>query len=104
MISNPRHGSPPRLMAHQPTRCSTTQESSIRVHRPDPVSELLELDDVLESEPPAASTADVDDILQRRFELSGPVRAQSSERDANFRVDTSAGPYLLKITNAAEDP
>jgi Ser/Thr protein kinase RdoA (MazF antagonist) len=32
------------------------------------------------------------------------VRALSSERDANFRVDTSAGPYLLKITNAAEDP
>jgi len=26
-------------MAHQPTRCSTTQESSIRVHRPEPVSE-----------------------------------------------------------------
>src|SRR4051812_29870883 len=40
MISNPRHGSPPRLMAHQPTRCSTTQESSIRVHRPEPVSVL----------------------------------------------------------------
>src|SRR3954465_13789817 len=39
MISNPRHGSPPRLMAHQPTRCSTTQESSIRVHRPEPVSQ-----------------------------------------------------------------
>src|SRR4051812_21694866 len=38
MISNPRHGSPPRLMAHQPTSFSTTQESSIRVHRPDPVS------------------------------------------------------------------
>src|SRR4051812_14355360 len=38
MISNPRHGSPPRLMVHQPTRCSTTQESSIRVHRPEPVS------------------------------------------------------------------
>src|SRR3954447_1715642 len=37
MISNPRHGSPPRLMAHQPTRCSTTQKSSIRVHRPEPV-------------------------------------------------------------------
>src|SRR3954464_6812175 len=37
MISNPRHGSPPRLMAHQPTRCSTTQESSIRVHRPESV-------------------------------------------------------------------
>src|SRR3954452_397244 len=37
MISNPRHGSPPRLMAHQPTRCSTTQESAIRVHRPEPV-------------------------------------------------------------------
>src|SRR3954453_9221021 len=38
MISNPRHGLPPRLMAHQPTRFPTTQESSIRVHRPDPVS------------------------------------------------------------------
>ena len=69
------------------------------------VSELLELDDVLESEPPAASTAEVADILQRRFGLSGPVRALSSERDANFRVDTSAEPFLLKITNAAaEDP
>jgi Ser/Thr protein kinase RdoA (MazF antagonist) len=55
----------------------------------------------LESEPPAASTAEVGDILQRRFELSGPVRALSSERDANFRVDTSAGPYLLKITNGS---
>src|SRR4051794_2408472 len=38
MISNPRHGSPPRLMAHQPTRSPTSQESSIRVHRPEPVS------------------------------------------------------------------
>ena len=27
MISNPRHASPPRLMAHQPTRFPTTQES-----------------------------------------------------------------------------
>ena len=68
------------------------------------MSELLELDDVLESEPPAVSTAEVGDIVQRRFDLSGAVRALSSERDANFRVDTSAGPYLLKITNAAEDP
>src|SRR4051794_28913266 len=37
MISNPRHGSPPRLMAHQPNRSPTTQESSIRVLRPEPV-------------------------------------------------------------------
>src|SRR4051812_48010537 len=28
MISNPRHGSPPRLMAHQPTRFATAQEST----------------------------------------------------------------------------
>src|SRR4051794_13377429 len=27
MISNPRHGSPPRLMVHQPTRFATAQES-----------------------------------------------------------------------------
>src|SRR5690242_12332114 len=38
MLSNPRHGSPPRLIAHQPTRAPTTQESSIRVHRPESVS------------------------------------------------------------------
>ena len=38
MISNPRHASPPRLMAHQPTRFPTTQESSARVHRPESVS------------------------------------------------------------------
>src|SRR4051794_41008456 len=44
MISNPRHGSPPRLMVHQPTRCSTTQESSIRVHRPEPVSHIAALE------------------------------------------------------------
>src|SRR3954469_12733555 len=43
MISNPRHGWPPQLIAHQPTRCSTTQESSIRVHRPDPVSRLRQV-------------------------------------------------------------
>jgi len=68
------------------------------------MSLLLELDGPLESAPPAASTAEVADILQRRFGLSGPVQALSSERDANFRVDTCAGPYLLKITNSAEDP
>src|SRR3954449_2994598 len=49
MISNPRHGSPPRLMAHQPTRCSTTQESSIRVHRPEPVSAGHDVDELPES-------------------------------------------------------
>src|SRR3954452_12519421 len=27
MISNPRHGSPPRLMAHQPTRFTAAQKS-----------------------------------------------------------------------------
>src|SRR5215218_2222931 len=27
MTSNPRHGLPPRLMAHQPTRFATAQES-----------------------------------------------------------------------------
>src|SRR5215212_4373030 len=30
MTSNPRHGSPPRLMAHQPTRCSTPQMARLR--------------------------------------------------------------------------
>jgi hydroxylysine kinase len=68
------------------------------------MSRLLELDGALESAPPAVSTAEVVDILQRRFGLSGRVQALSSERDANFQVDTSAGSYLLKITNSAEHP
>src|SRR3954447_17342330 len=38
MTSNPRHGSPPRLMAHQPIRSPTTQECAARVHRPESVS------------------------------------------------------------------
>src|SRR5689334_14829965 len=33
----PRHGSPPRLMAHQPIRSPTSQESLTRVHRPESV-------------------------------------------------------------------
>ena len=61
------------------------------------MSELLELDDVLESEPPAASTAESATSCNGVSSCQDPC-----ERDANFRVDTSAGPYLLKITNAAE--
>src|SRR4051812_39187360 len=44
MISNPRHGLPPRLMAHQPTRFATAQESKpspssgIRIRLSGPVS------------------------------------------------------------------
>lgn len=64
----------------------------------------FELDGVLEAPPVVASSAEVAGILQRRFGLSGSMRALASERDANVRIDTVAGPYLLKITNPAEDP
>src|SRR4051812_4336500 len=69
MISNPRHGSPPRLMAHQPTRCSTTQESSIRVHRPEPVSDIA-------GTPPVAASAS----LSRSLCLPGPPSTSSATR------------------------
>lgn len=64
----------------------------------------FELDGVLEAPPVAVSAADVVEILRRRFGLSGSMRALASERDANFRIDTAEASYLLKITNAAEDP
>jgi len=57
-----------------------------------------------ESEPPAASTAEVGDILQRRFELSGPVRAAIERARCEFPGGYIGRTYLLKITNAAEDP
>jgi len=68
------------------------------------MSDMFELDHLLEAPPTEISPLEVADILKRRYGLIGRVRALSSERDANFRVDAPGGPYLLKVTNPAEDP
>ncbi|MBW5435764.1 phosphotransferase [Bradyrhizobium canariense] len=68
------------------------------------MSDRFELDHLLETPPTEVSALEAADVLRRRYNLVGQVRTLSSERDANFRIDAPGGPYLLKITNPAEDP
>ena len=68
------------------------------------MSGIFELDHLLETPPTEVSPLEVADVLRRRYSLVGQVRTLSSERDANFRIDAPGGPYLLKVTNPAEDP
>src|SRR3954465_2187464 len=86
MISNPRHGSPPRLMAHQPTRCSTTQESSIRVHRPDPVSDLARG----AAKPANKGGGPSAELVEQRAVAEGNA-GQDRTRRAQDRVSVSQG-------------
>jgi len=63
------------------------------------MSELLELDDVLESEPPAASRRRSGDILHGVSSCQDPCeRYRASGRCGISGWIYIAGPYLLKIT------
>src|SRR4051794_733296 len=97
MISNPRHGSPPRLMAHQPTRCSTTQESSIRVHRPEPVSGI-ELCRRLRARPETQNLPII--MLTARGEEFDRVRGLATGAD-DYVVKPFSIPELMARVRAA---
>ncbi len=61
--------------------------------------------DVLEAPPPRLSTDDARRIARDRFGVTGTVTPLVSERDQNFRVhEASAAEWVLKVSNAAEDP
>jgi Ser/Thr protein kinase RdoA (MazF antagonist) len=61
--------------------------------------------DVLESRPAAISVAEAQALAQTLYGLTVEARALTSERDQNFRLRAADGAqYVLKITNAAEDP
>jgi hydroxylysine kinase len=64
----------------------------------------FENDPLLSAPPVLVTPSKVTEILCRHFGLFGRIRQLSSERDANFRVDTHEGCFLLKITNSGEDP
>jgi 4-aminobutyrate aminotransferase-like enzyme/Ser/Thr protein kinase RdoA (MazF antagonist) len=60
---------------------------------------------VLETPPPHFSLAETADMAHRLFGIEGDVAALESERDQNVRIKVPDGPgYVLKISNAAEDP
>src|SRR3954451_23103009 len=114
MISNPRHGSPPRLMAHQPTRFATAQESSIRVHRPEPVSDLHPLGPpgrvgAAAAPGPRAWGSTRDDGSGRHQHpgasesgRSGPKRGTPAERDTREALGRSRGGYGTKACVIAD--
>jgi 4-aminobutyrate aminotransferase-like enzyme/Ser/Thr protein kinase RdoA (MazF antagonist) len=61
--------------------------------------------DVLDAVPPALSPDHAADLARRLFGLSVVATAMVSERDQNFRLaDAGGGSWVLKVSNAAEDP
>lgn len=59
--------------------------------------------DPLTTPPPALSTADAEDVARAVFGLDGVASALDSERDQNFKIDASESPFLLKVSNHADD-
>ena len=61
--------------------------------------------DVLDAAPPRLTTADAERVAADRFGVSGIARPLVSERDQNFAIiDGDGEGWVLKISNAAEDP
>jgi 4-aminobutyrate aminotransferase-like enzyme len=62
-------------------------------------------DDVLAADPPALTPERAAAIAHETFGVSGTARALVSERDQNFAIrEASGGDWVLKISNAAENP
>ena len=59
----------------------------------------------LDRNPPRFSEDEARRIAQELFGLGGDLKSLKSERDQNFRILTPHGDgYVLKLSNAAEDP
>ena len=62
-------------------------------------------DDILETQAPTFSNAQVKALAKKRFGLSGELSPLDSERDQNFRIKVETGDqYVIKIANSAENP
>ena len=60
---------------------------------------------VLHAEPPALSPQRAEEVALVLFGVHGSATALVSERDQNFRLDEpDGGRWVLKVSNAAEDP
>jgi 4-aminobutyrate aminotransferase-like enzyme/Ser/Thr protein kinase RdoA (MazF antagonist) len=61
--------------------------------------------DVLEAAPPDLAPSQAETAARAIFGVEGSARALVSERDQNFHVTDAAGAeWVLKVSNAAEDP
>jgi 4-aminobutyrate aminotransferase-like enzyme/Ser/Thr protein kinase RdoA (MazF antagonist) len=61
--------------------------------------------DVLEAPPPRLTTADAEGVARTTFGIEATAEPLVSERDQNFRLtDAAGGGWVLKVSNAAEDP
>ncbi len=56
-----------------------------------------------ESPPPNLTHQQLRDIANRLFDIQGDMKSLVSERDQNVRIQTKAGAYVLKVSNAGED-
>jgi Ser/Thr protein kinase RdoA (MazF antagonist) len=59
---------------------------------------------VFTTPPPALSEPEIQDLVRRHYGLEGDVSPLISERDDNARLRVGGQSYVLKISNAAEDP
>jgi 4-aminobutyrate aminotransferase-like enzyme/Ser/Thr protein kinase RdoA (MazF antagonist) len=61
--------------------------------------------DVLDAAPPRLTTRDAEEAARAIFNVNGSAEPLVSERDQNFRIaDESGAGWVLKVSNAAEDP
>ncbi|MDQ3690668.1 MAG: aminotransferase class III-fold pyridoxal phosphate-dependent enzyme [Chloroflexota bacterium] len=61
--------------------------------------------DVLDADPPTLTLAQAEEIARTTFGISGAARSLVSERDQNVAIDADDGSgWVLKVSNAAEDP
>lgn len=63
------------------------------------------IEDPLDAPVPGFAAADAEEIAASAFGVRGTASPLVSERDQNFRIEVEDGPgWVLKISNAAEDP
>lgn len=61
-------------------------------------------DDLMTTQAPSVSPVEALEIADRVYGLNGTLKRLNGERDANFLIQSSTGPFVLKFINAAEDP
>lgn len=57
---------------------------------------------MLTTAPPLLSIAQAEELARRHYAITGSFQQLTSERDANYRIKTPSGSYVLKLANPAE--
>lgn len=66
--------------------------------------DLPEDADTLAAPPPDLTLEEAGQVARELFGISGSPSSLGSERDQNFRIESSAGSFVLKVSNSAEAP